>query len=148
MVLTWLETAALLLVRLEWAIMVYFVLANCAYALLLVSAFWAMLQHARRVRGESRWRLLGSTVAPRISMLAPAYNEAATIGESVQALLALYFPNLEVVIVNDGSQDATIGILTERFALVPIHSIFRRSIATKPVRGLYRFPQPSQPAGR
>src|SRR5262249_26294772 len=86
MALIWLETVALVLVRLEWAIMVYFVLANSAYALLLVSAFWEMVQHSRQVRGESRWRLLGSRVAPRISMLAPAYNEAATIGESVQAL--------------------------------------------------------------
>ena len=138
MTLTWLETVTWLLVRLEWAIMVYFVLANSAYALLLVSAFWEMIQHARQVRGENRWRLLGSRVAPSISMLAPAYNEAATIGESVRALLALHYPNLEVVIVNDGSQDATIGVLTERFALVPIHSIFRRSIITKPVRALYR----------
>jgi cellulose synthase/poly-beta-1,6-N-acetylglucosamine synthase-like glycosyltransferase len=138
MALTWLETVTWFLVRLEWAIMVYFVLSNCAYALLLMSACWEMIQHGRRVRGESRWRLLGSRVAPRISMLAPAYNEAATISESVRALLALYYPNLEVVIVNDGSPDATLGILTERFALVPIHSIFRRSIVTKPVRGLYR----------
>jgi cellulose synthase/poly-beta-1,6-N-acetylglucosamine synthase-like glycosyltransferase len=135
---TLLETVTLLLVRLEWAIMVYFVLANGAYALLLMSAFWEMVQYARQVRGESRWRLLGSSVAPSISMLAPAYNEAATIGDSVRALLALHYPSLEVVIVNDGSQDATIGVLTERFALVPIHSIFRRSITTKPVRGLYR----------
>jgi cellulose synthase/poly-beta-1,6-N-acetylglucosamine synthase-like glycosyltransferase len=137
MTLTWLDVATLLLVRVEWTILIYFALVNSAYALLFVSACWEMIQHARQVRGESRWRMLGSRVAPRISMLAPAYNEAATIGESVQALLALYYPNLEVVVVNDGSRDATMGVLTERFALVSIHPIFQRHITTKPVRGLY-----------
>jgi cellulose synthase/poly-beta-1,6-N-acetylglucosamine synthase-like glycosyltransferase len=138
MTLAWLDVATLFLVRLEWAILVYFVLVNIAYALLFVSACWEMIQHARQVRGESRWRMLGSRVAPRISMLAPAYNEAVTIGESVRALLALYYPNLEVVVVNDGSRDATMEVLAERFALVPIHPIFQRHIATKPVQGLYR----------
>jgi cellulose synthase/poly-beta-1,6-N-acetylglucosamine synthase-like glycosyltransferase len=71
-------------------------------------------------------------------MLAPAYNEAATIGESVRALLALYYPNLEVVVVNDGSKDTTFAVLQEQFNLVPIHPIYRRQIDTKPVRGLYR----------
>jgi cellulose synthase/poly-beta-1,6-N-acetylglucosamine synthase-like glycosyltransferase len=138
MTLAWLDIATLLLVRLEWSILVYFALVNSAYALLFVSACWEMIQHARQVRGESWWRMLGSRVAPRISMLAPAYNEAATIGESVQGLLALYYPNLEVVVVNDGSQDATLEVLTERFALVSIHPIFQRHIAAKPVQGLYR----------
>ena len=134
----WLDLASLILVRLEWASLVYLVLVNSLYAVLLLSASWAMLCHARQVRGENLWRVLGSKVAPRISMLAPAYNEAATIGESVRALLALYYPNLEVVVVNDGSKDTTFAVLREQFNLVPIHPIYRRQIDTKPVRGLYR----------
>lgn len=138
MSMSWLPLAALMLERLEWAVLAYFLLANSVYAVLLLSAAWEMLWHARQVRGEDHWRMLGSRVAPRISMLAPAYNEAATIRESVQALLALYYPNLEVVVVNDGSQDATLTVLQESFELVPIHPIYRRQIDTKPVGGLYR----------
>lgn len=134
----WLDITALILVPLEWAILVYFVLVNSFYAVLLLSAGWEMLWHARQVRGESRWYLLNSPMAPRISMLSPAYNEAATIGESVHALLALYYSNLEVIVVNDGSTDTTFAVLQELFDLVPIHPIYRRQIDTQPVRGLYR----------
>ena len=38
-------------------------------------------------------------------MLAPAYNEALTVTESVRSLLTLRYPSLEVVVVNDGSSD-------------------------------------------
>jgi len=135
---TWSAIVTFALVRLEWAILVYFLLVNSFYAVLLLSAAREMLSRARQVRGASRWRLLGSRLAPTVSVLAPAYNEAATIGESVRSLLTLYYPNLEVVVVNDGSQDQTMEVLREQFALVPIHPIYRRQIETKPVRGLYR----------
>jgi cellulose synthase/poly-beta-1,6-N-acetylglucosamine synthase-like glycosyltransferase len=137
MMIAWGDIAALLLVRLEWGILAYFIVVNSFYVVLLASASWEMLRHAHQVRGESLWRVLGSQVAPRISMLAPAYNEAATIGDSVRALLALYYPNLEVVVVNDGSSDTTFAVLQEQFDLLPIHPIYRRQIDTKPVRGLY-----------
>ncbi len=52
---------------------------------------------------------MGSRAAPVISMIAPAYNESATIGESLRGLLTLYYPNLEVVVVNDGSEDDTMS---------------------------------------
>jgi len=130
--------ASRLLIDLEWAILVYFLLVNGWYAILLMSAALDLRGHLFRIRHESNWRLLGSRVAPRISMLAPAYNEAATISESVRALLTLYYPNLEVIVVNDGSPDATLQTLIDRFELVAIHPIYRQQVPTKRVRGLYR----------
>ena len=132
------EFAQLVLVRLEWAILLYFLGVNGWYLVLLASAAVEMRSHLAQVRGESRWRVLGSPIAPTISMLAPAYNEAATVVESLRGLLALHYPNLEVVVVNDGSKDATMEVLIEHFALAPIHPIYRRVIPCKPVRGLYR----------
>jgi cellulose synthase/poly-beta-1,6-N-acetylglucosamine synthase-like glycosyltransferase len=105
------------LVHLEWAILCYFLVVNGFYLVLLVSAALEMRSHVRAIRGESRWRVLGSAAAPRISVIAPAYNEEATIGESVPALLALFYPNLEVVVVNDGSKDATIDVLLDLYDL-------------------------------
>src|SRR5689334_15228233 len=128
MTLDWSPFATLILVRLEWAIFVYFFIINSFYALLLLSAIWDMLKHVREIRGASRWRILGCRTAPTISMLAPAHNEAASIRESIHAVLSLSYPNLEVVVVNDGSRDETLSILTEHFALVPIHPIYRRQI--------------------
>lgn len=126
-----------LLVRSNWVVLDYFLVVNTFYFVLLLSAAWGLRQHLLNTRGETRWRVLGSRVAPRISILAPAYNEVATIGESVRSLLTLYYPNLEIVVVNDGSTDETLAVLVKEFELVPIHPIYRYQVKTKPVRGLY-----------
>jgi cellulose synthase/poly-beta-1,6-N-acetylglucosamine synthase-like glycosyltransferase len=132
------EVAALVLVRLEWVILVYFLLVNGWYLVLLASAAAEMRRHVLLSRGQARWKMLGSRVVPGISMLAPAYNEAATIGQSVRALLALYYPNLEVVVVNDGSRDDTMAVLIDEFDLAPIHPIYPKRIGSAEVVALYR----------
>ncbi|HEU4558853.1 MAG TPA: glycosyltransferase [Longimicrobium sp.] len=132
------EIASWILVKLEWAILFYFLLVNGWYFILLVSAALEMRHHSLLSRGQARWKMLGSRVVPGISMLAPAYNEAATIGESVRALLALYYPNLEVVVVNDGSKDETMAVLIDQFDLAPIHPIYPRRVASAEVVALYR----------
>ena len=81
---------------------------------------------------------MGSRAAPNISMTAPACNEAATIGDSVRGLLTLHYPNLEVVVVNDGAKDDTMAVLAEEFDLVPTYLIYNRRIETKQVRSLFR----------
>jgi cellulose synthase/poly-beta-1,6-N-acetylglucosamine synthase-like glycosyltransferase len=82
--------------------------------------------------------LLSSKVTPTISILAPAYNEEATIEASLRALLALQYPRLEVIVISDGSKDQTVKVLIDRFDLVPVERIYQQRIKTKPVRALYR----------
>ncbi len=44
---------------------------------------------------------------PFVSVIVPVYNEARVIRESIKSLLALDYPNYEIIIVNDGSTDNT-----------------------------------------
>ncbi len=44
---------------------------------------------------------------PRVSVIVPARNEAAHIGDCVRSIRASTWPDLEVVVVNDGSTDGT-----------------------------------------
>src|SRR5487761_1626317 len=116
----------------------YFVVANGFWTALFAAAARQMLQHRRSGAEEDiRW-LLSSSVLPRGSVLVPAHNEAATVGESVRALLTLEYPNLEVVLVNDGSTDETLQTLVHHFELQPIYPVYRHVVATKAVRALYR----------
>lgn len=122
----------------ELAVLVYFLVVN-GFLLSLLVLTWLDL---RRQRLET-WlsdpaRLRGSELAPRISVIAPAYGEEATIAQSTRALLALGYPQLEVVVVVDGSPDDTLGELERAFGLVPVAPIYRRTIATAPVRGVFR----------
>jgi cellulose synthase/poly-beta-1,6-N-acetylglucosamine synthase-like glycosyltransferase len=127
------------LIGLQWFVLGYFVLVNAFLILLLAMAAVDLRRQRLDVWQEGRWRLLGSDVAPMISILAPAHNEAATVTESVRSLLTLRYPSLEVVLVNDGSSDATLAVLTRDFDLVAVHAApIRRRIETQPIRGLYR----------
>jgi cellulose synthase/poly-beta-1,6-N-acetylglucosamine synthase-like glycosyltransferase len=121
-----------------YAVLAYFVALALFYVVLYVSAAVDMRQYLRRVRAEKYSEILSSEIAPSISMLVPAHNEEASIKESVRALLTLTYPQLEIVVVDDGSTDETLSVLTSTFGLVPMDPIYDRRIPTKPVRTLYR----------
>src|ERR671930_62523 len=50
---------------------------------------------------------------PRISVVVCSYNGARTIRDCCEGLLRLEYPNFEVLVVNDGSTDATAEIVSE-----------------------------------
>jgi cellulose synthase/poly-beta-1,6-N-acetylglucosamine synthase-like glycosyltransferase len=54
---------------------------------------------------------------PGISILVPAYNESVTIANCVKSLLALDYPDYEVILINDGSTDRTLEVLISTFYL-------------------------------
>lgn len=79
-------------------------------------------------------------IAPPIAIIAPAYNEELTIIESVSALLALEYPDFEVIVVNDGSKDATLQTLIDHFGVKPVRRYYDLAVENKPIRGLYANP--------
>jgi len=121
----------------NWIVLGYFLLSNGFQAVLMTAAATDIRHRARAGWSEQLTLLLSSPAAPTVSVLAPAHNEAATIAASVRALLALRYPRLQVVVINDGSTDGTLEALRHQFALVPVHPILRLSVPTAAVRGLY-----------
>lgn len=50
---------------------------------------------------------------PLVSVLIPARNEAANIHATLQSLVDMHYPNLEVIVLDDGSEDETYAIAAE-----------------------------------
>jgi cellulose synthase/poly-beta-1,6-N-acetylglucosamine synthase-like glycosyltransferase len=126
------------LIKVDVLALFYFLVVNGWYLVLFISAALEMRRHVLLITDESRHLLLSSNVTPTISILAPAYNEEATIEASLRALLALQYPRLEIIVISDGSKDRTVQVLIDGFGLVPVKRIYQRRIETKPVRDLYR----------
>ncbi|WP_417608714.1 glycosyltransferase family 2 protein [Parasphingorhabdus sp.] len=64
------------------------------------------------------WQRYGDLALP-VSVIVPAFNEELSIVQSVRSILALEYPEHEVIVVNDGSDDRTIQELIDGFDCVP-----------------------------
>ena len=87
--------------------------------------------------------LVLSPLSPRISIIAPAYNESKTIIDNVRTLLSLYYNNFEVIIVNDGSTDSTFDLIRDAYDLVRVNYYFDYRIPCERIKGVYRSKNPS-----
>ena len=76
-------------------------------------------------------------VLPSVSIISPAFNEEASIVESVSALLDLRYPDAEVIVVSDGSRDRTVQRLVEHFGLERTEVFIHRYLETQPVRAVW-----------
>ena len=83
--------------------------------------------HVRRAR--RRARRTGWVTEP-VSIIVPAYNEAANIAAAVRSLVSSDYPALEVIVVDDGSTDGTAEIV-ERMRLPGVR-VIRQANAGKP----------------
>ena len=66
-----------------------------------------------------------------------------TIVENVRSLLSLYYHNLEIIIVNDGSKDDSIQKLIEAYELESVAYYIQGKIETNAVRGVYKSKNPA-----
>lgn len=126
----------------DYFIIVYVAVINAIYFLMMVLGFFAVRHYRDGLSAVEMRSLFRSSLLPSVSILAPAYNESATIRQSVRAMLGLHYPDHEVVVINDGSKDDTLQILIDEFHL---YRSSRQAIArlhSKPIRAVYESRDP------
>lgn len=121
----------------EWIVLAYFIGINSAYILLSFIALKKMPRYMNSRVLDNLPRVYAGCEPP-ISVIAPAYNEEATIASSVRSLLQLDYPEYEVIVINDGAKDRTLEVLKEEFSLEPFPEAYRITIPCKTVKQIYR----------
>lgn len=122
----------------DGAILFYVILIISSYLILAYYSAKALIEYLRVSKFINPHELMASPLAPSVSLIAPAYNEATTIVENVRSLLAIQYPQLEVIIVNDGSKDNTLQLLIDAYDLIPSNQLVNYQIKAKEIRAIYK----------
>jgi cellulose synthase/poly-beta-1,6-N-acetylglucosamine synthase-like glycosyltransferase len=114
-----------------------------SYLLLGIASALALRRYLRKNSYVNYNSLVLSPLSPKITIIAPAFNESKTIIDNVRTLLSLYYNNFEVIIVNDGSTDNTFEKIREAYDLVRVNYYFDYRIPCERIRGVYKSKDPS-----
>lgn len=75
---------------------------------------------------------------PKVSLIIPAFNEEKTLSQSLLSFLENDYPDLEIIVVNDGSKDNTLEILKRDFLLFPVYMKSNSFLPNEPVIRTYK----------
>lgn len=89
---------------LRWFIVIL-IIASFARFFLVMAA--AIIQSRRKNKFD------GTLEPPACSILMPAYNEATVIQSCLKSVLASQYPRFEVIVIDDGSKDATFELANQ-----------------------------------
>ncbi len=106
-----------------------------------LAAIWLGILRLLLLAGLSavnRWRNIGrETALPAVdqpffvSVIVPAYNEERVIASTVQKILGSDYHNLNVIVIDDGSQDNTSGVVRAQFGNGPRVELVRTANSGK-----------------
>jgi cellulose synthase/poly-beta-1,6-N-acetylglucosamine synthase-like glycosyltransferase len=120
------------------ALFYYYLCCNTAYMIMLMVALHTSFRHQHRLTSlHASWNK-PSRLTPPITLLMPARNEEKSVCVAVRNLLDLDYPELEMIVINDGSTDSTLELLEKEFQLRPVKAVYVAETITAPVRQLYR----------
>ena len=121
----------------EWGILLYFLALNLTHLALILRAFFSIREYLDEVETDRLDTAFETSHHKPMTLICPAYNEEAGVVGSVNSLISLRYPEFQVVVVNDGSTDATLERLVTAFRLRPSHRVVRQLLPTQEVRGIY-----------
>lgn len=134
----------ILLLLLEYFFLIFTILIILSYIFLAILSSKETLIYIKKHSLIEYNDLLSSSIAPSISIIAPAYNETLNIVENVRSLLSIQYGNFNIIIVNDGSSDDSLAKLIEAFNLEKVPFLVNEKIATQPLReGIFKSKNPA-----
>ncbi len=114
-----------------------------SYLILGIFSAIALRKYLRKNSYVNYNSLVLSPLSPKISIIAPAFNESRSIIDNIRTLLSLYYNNFEVILVNDGSTDDTFEKIRTTYDLERVNYYFDYRIPCERIRGVYKSKNPS-----
>ena len=108
-----------------WVAVSFTLLFVCAIVLGILRIVLMSVLAVRQSRNENL-RTFDPTYSPTVSVVIAAFNEAKVINNTIATLLRNNYPDIEIVVVDDGSTDNTSAVVNEAYGSDP-----RVSVLTK-----------------
>ena len=111
---------------------------NLSYVVLWPFARIGIGQRMRQRRWSWYEEAFAAPQTPGISIVVPAHNEQSVVLESIQSLLSQRYPLYELVLVDDGSDDATARTVVAAHDLHQVAAMARNSVPYLPLVEMWR----------
>ena len=118
-------------------LLVYVIVLQLTNTALVILGWLRVADYVRRRPLRSYRYVAHSKMSMPVSILVPAYNEEHSIVSSVKSLIESQFLQLEIVVINDGSTDATLDAMISGFDMIATERVPGSGLATQPIRDLY-----------
>ncbi|MBQ0103622.1 MAG: glycosyltransferase family 2 protein [Prevotellaceae bacterium] len=122
------------------------------YSAVLITSYIVLIMRSYKAQSNERlftpdpiaikYLLKDAPYLPGVSIIAPAYNEEKTIITNVNSLLAIDYPEFEVIIVNDGSTDRMMELLMDTYDMHEVPFIYHEYVKCQPVKTIYKSRDP------
>lgn len=87
-------------------------------------------------RGKLKNELKKDYFVP-VTIIVPAHNESVTIQATIRSLLALKYKLYEIIVVDDGSTDATADVMARAFSMKQIVRPIQRQLKCQPAEAVF-----------
>ncbi len=118
-------------------VILYSIGLNLMFSSFTIVAARAIRKHHQGEGSLTTDEMFRSPLTPPVSLLLPAFNEEAGVVESVRSLLQLRYPEMEILVVDDGSTDDTLVRLRQAFDLIPVRRVIRGDVRTEEVKQVF-----------
>ncbi len=122
----------------SYVVIAYMLFSSLSYIGLFLLAFRKVKREDKLDKRESTEDFLRNKSTFPVSILVPAYNEEVGVVSTVRSLLALEYPEKEVIVIDDGSKDLTSERMIEAYQMSPIQFAVRTHINTEEIEAIYQ----------
>jgi len=122
---------------LEAVILLWFLGLQLTHLSLILRAFVSIRNYRHETEADPLDAAFESSHFKPMTLVCPAYNEEAGVVAAVNSLISMRYPEFQVVVVNDGSTDATLDHLIQAFKLRLSKRVVRQLLPTAEIRGIY-----------